>query len=479
MADESLAFEPITALAARIRAGRLSPVALTEALLARAAALDKALHAFILLTPERALAQARAAEQALAGGLDLGPLHGIPYGAKDLYDVKGLPTTAGTRLLAGNVAREDCAVVRTLGAAGMVLLGKTYTVQFAFGGVGINHDQGTPHNPWSPVPHAPGGSSSGTAVAVAAGLIPMALGSDTGGSVRVPAGLCGIVGLKTTVGRISRAGVYPLSWTLDSVGPLTRTVEDAAWVYQALQGEDPRDETTVGVRPHDTLATLKAGVRGLRLAFGETLFFDDVDPEVAGAVRAAGDVFRSLGAQVGGVAVPEAAEAWADPGRPLLAAAEACAVNAEFLDKHFDALDPIVAHRMRTGREFRAPDYFATQRRVAALRARVRETLRDVDALLVPTTMIPARPIADIDATRETYADHNMRYLRNTTIGNFLNLCAVSLPCGVTRAGLPIGLMVYAKPFQEDVALRVAHAYEQATEWHRRRPALDWAGAPR
>jgi aspartyl-tRNA(Asn)/glutamyl-tRNA(Gln) amidotransferase subunit A len=274
------------------------------------------------------------------------------------------------------------------------------------------------------------------------------------------------------VGRISRAGVYPLSWTLDSVGPLTRTVEDAAWVYQALQGEDPRDETTAGVRPHDALATLKAGVRGLRLAFGETLFFDDVDPEVASAVRATGEVFRSLGAPVGGVAVPEAAEAWADKGRPLLAAAEACAVNAEFLDKHFDALDPVVAHRMIAGRELRAHDYFATRRRIAALRERLRVTLRDVDALLVPTAMIPPRPIADIDATRESYMDHNMRYLRNTSIGNVLDLSAVSLPCGVTRAGLPISLMVYAKPFQEDVALRVAHAYEQATDWHRRRPPL-------
>src|SRR5262245_44376549 len=160
----------------------------------------------------------------------------------------------------------------------MILAGKTYTVQFAFGGVGINHDQGTPHNPWSPTPHAPGGSSSGTGVAVAAGLVPMGLGSDTGGSVRIPAALCGTVGLKTTVGRISRAGVYPLSWTLDSVGPLTRTVEDAALVYQALQGEDAGDETTVGIPPHDVLPTLKAGVKGLRLAFGETLFFDDVDP---------------------------------------------------------------------------------------------------------------------------------------------------------------------------------------------------------
>src|SRR5262249_32730709 len=217
MADADLAFESITALAAAIRGGRLSPVPLTERLLARIDALHPRLHAFSAVSRQRALAEARAAESALKGGQDLGPLHGIPYAAKDLYDVRGLPTTAGTRLLAKNVAQADCTVVAKLAAAGMVLAGKTYTVQFAFGGVGVHHDQGTPHNPWHRGPHAPGGSSSGTAVAVAAGLVPMALGSDTGGSVRIPAALCGIVGLKTTVGRISRAGVYPLSWSLDSV----------------------------------------------------------------------------------------------------------------------------------------------------------------------------------------------------------------------------------------------------------------------
>ena len=209
MAD-TLAFEGIGSLAGKIRQGGVSPVALTEELLARIDALDPRLHAFIALTRERALGQARAAESALRAGHDLGPLHGIPYAAKDLYDVAGLPTTAGTRVLKDNVAAADCAAVRRLSAAGMVLLGKTHTVQFAFGGVGINHDHGTPHNPWHRVPHAPGGSSSGSGVAVAAGLVPMALGTDTGGSVRYPAALCGTVGLKTTVGRISRAGVYPL-----------------------------------------------------------------------------------------------------------------------------------------------------------------------------------------------------------------------------------------------------------------------------
>jgi aspartyl-tRNA(Asn)/glutamyl-tRNA(Gln) amidotransferase subunit A len=476
MTDAVPAFESITSLSARIGAGRLSPVTCAEELLGRIAALDGRLHSFIRVMPERALAQAQAGENALKSGADLGILHGIPYAAKDLFDVKGVPTTAGTHLLAGNVAGQDCTVVRKLGAAGMVLLGKTHTVQFAYGAAGINHDHGTPHNPWHSMPHAPGGSSSGSAVAVAAGLVPMALGTDTGGSVRVPAALCGIVGLKTTVGRISRAGVYPLCWTLDSVGPLTRSVEDAAHVYQALQGTDPRDDSTVGVTAHDALRGLKDGVKGLRIAFGETLFFDGVEREVEKAVREAGQVFRSLGAQLAGAAVPEAAAAWAEEKRPLLIAAEACAVNRELLDKHLDALDRVIGPRMLTGRTLSAPDYFALLRRYAELREQVQWTLRDVDALIVPTTMVAARPLAAIDVSFETYLDYNLKYHRNCGVGNILNLCAVSVPCGFTSEGLPIGLMIYAKPFEEDMALRVAYAYEQATEWHTRHPNLAWTG---
>jgi aspartyl-tRNA(Asn)/glutamyl-tRNA(Gln) amidotransferase subunit A len=474
MSNPALVFESISNLSAQIRAGQLSPVACAEAMLRRIDALDGRLRSFIRVMPERALAQARACESALKSGAELGPLHGIPYAAKDLFDVKGVPTMAGTHLLADNIAAQDSTVVRKLAAAGMVLLGKTHTVQFAYGAPGINHDHGTPHNPWHPLPHAPGGSSSGSAVAVAAGLAPMALGTDTGGSVRVPAALCGIVGLKTTVGRVSRAGVYPLCWTLDSVGPITRSVEDAAIVYQAMQGADARDESTVGVTAHDALRGLKDGVKGLRIAFGETTFFDGVDSEVESAVRETGSVFRSLGAQVSSIAVPEVAAAWAEEKRPLLIAAEGCAVNRELLDQHLDQLDPVIGPRMLTGRTLSAPDYVALLQRYAQLRGEVRWTLRDVDALIVPTTMTPARPLDAIDTSFEVYLEYNMKVHRNTGIGNILNLCAVSVPCGFTSAGLPIGLMIYAKPFAEDMALRVAYAYEQATDWHTRHPNLAW-----
>ena len=474
MPDSELAFDSLVGLAARLRGGSLDPVALAERLLGRIAGLDGRLHSFICLTPERALAEAQAARRGLAAGQDLGPLHGLPFAVKDLFDVKGTPTTAGTRLREGHRAEADSAAVESLGQRGMSLLGKTHTVQFAFGAVGINHDQGAPLNPWQPTPFAPGGSSSGSGVAVAAGLVPVALGTDTGGSVRIPAALCGIVGLKTTVGRISRTGVYPLSGTLDSVGVLSRTVEDAALVFRALQGRDRRDSTTLIAESPYSLESLRQGVKGLRIAFCETAFFDDVDPEVEAAVRATAEVFTSLGARVERIEVSEVAEAAADPLRPLLLAVESSAINAEYLDHHLEALDPVIAPRMLEGRKVTAPDYYALLQRRAELVERAQRTLQPVDALLVPTTQIPARALADIDREFEVYLDHNTRYNRNTGLGNFLNLCGLSVPCGFTRLGLPIGLMIYARPFREDLALRVAHAYEQATEWHTRHPDLSW-----
>jgi len=425
------------------------------------------------MTKERARAEAKRAGSVSQSTKLRRPLQAIPYAVKDLFDVQGVPTTAGCRLLSQNMAQQDSTAVHRLSRAGMVLLGKTNTVQFAFGGVGINHDQGTPVNPWTSRPYVPGGSSSGSAVAVAAGLVPIALGTDTGGSVRIPAALCGLVGLKTTVGRISRSGVYPLSWTLDSVGLLTRSVEDAALVYEALQGPDPDDETTVKVPSRKVLKGLKDGIQGLRLAFGETVFFDEVDPEVAQAVRETGPVFQSLGARVEKSIIPEVAEAYASKKRALMIAAESCVANEWFFKNHFDQLDPIVANRMRAGQTLSATDYIAELRHWKDLRSRVIQSLKNIDALLVPTTMIPAKPIEEVEKSNENYRLFNGHYLRNTSLGNILNLCAVSVPCGFTRQGLPIGLMIYAKPFQEELALRIAYAYEQATPWHTYHPALE------
>jgi aspartyl-tRNA(Asn)/glutamyl-tRNA(Gln) amidotransferase subunit A len=479
MAEAPLHFQTLSELGRRLRARELSAEALAAHFLDRIEALDGKLGAFRLVTRERALAQARAADGLLAAGIDLGPLHGLPYVAKDLFDVKGLPTSAGTRMLERAVAGDDATVVRKLAGAGMVLLGKTNTVQLAYGGVGINSHHGTPHNPWHVTAHVPGGSSSGSAVSVAAGLAPMGLGTDTGGSVRIPAALCGIVGLKTTVGRVSRAGVYPLSFSLDSVGPLARSVEDAAVVYRHLAGEDDADETTRGVPLDDPLSDLPAGVKGLRLAFAETAFFEGVDAEIERAVREAGRTLAALGAQVESIAFPEAAEALRLNPRGLVISAEAYAVNRELLEHRFEEMDPFVRERMKLGREVSGPEYFQMTRRWTALRRDAERALSHVDALLVPATMLPALPTAPIAADLELYLQRNAQYLRNTAIGNILAFCGLSVPCGFTEQGLPIGLMIYGRPFTERTVLRVGHAYERATRWHERTPDLGWASSER
>jgi aspartyl-tRNA(Asn)/glutamyl-tRNA(Gln) amidotransferase subunit A len=353
-------------------------------------------------------------------------------------------------------------------------MGKTQTVQFAMGAPGINHDHGTPKNPWAETHHVPGGSSNGSAVAVGAGLVPMALGSDTGGSVRIPAALCGTVGLKTTVGQVSRAGVFPLSATLDSVGPLTRTVADAALVYQAMHGTDPRDSSTAGALPQDVMSGLEDGVRGLRIAFAETVFWDEADAEVQAAVRAAGEVLAGLGAQLDSIAFPEAAEVLEANPRLMISSVEASLAHRECLGEDFNAYDPVLEFRIAEGRATSAVDYLGAVKACEALAARSETSLRDVDAFIAPTTMHAARPLAEVDATADTYKHWNAGYSRNTSVGNLLGLCAVTVPCGFTSEGLPIGLMIHAKARAEAMVLRIARAYEQATDWHRRRPDFSW-----
>ena len=469
-----LHYQTISGLAESIRKGEITAARLTEYLLDRIELMDGKLNAFKLLCPEQALEQARLVDRGLKNGTAPGLLHGIPYAAKDLFDVQGVPTAAGAKLLEQNIAKENSRAIDRLSQAGMILCGKTNTVQFAFSGIGINHDHGTPHNPWSQNHYIPGGSSSGSAVAVAAGMVPLALGTDTGGSVRAPAALCGTVGLKTTVGRISRAGVYPLSWTLDSVGVFSRSVEDAALVYQNLQGPDVNDEATVGITPHDVLEGLKKGVKGMRLAFAESVFWEDLHPEVAETVRECGSVFEELGASVDSIDFSEARSARElNPGGVIIAS-EGYTLNQKMLEEQFDELDPVVAHRMIKGRDISADQYLKTSFAARQLRAKAVNTLKDVDALLVPTTPIPAKPVADIDTDMDTYLAHNLLYLRNTSIGNILNFCGLSVPCGFTANGLPIGLLIYGKPFQEDVILRIGYAFQQVTDWHRRMPDLSW-----
>jgi aspartyl-tRNA(Asn)/glutamyl-tRNA(Gln) amidotransferase subunit A len=475
MKEFPLHYQAITELAAAIRKGDMTCVSLTEHIFDRIQALDGALNAFRRVAAEQALEAASRADRDLQSGRDAGLLHGLPYAVKDLFDVIGLPTSAGAKQLEQRIAAENATTVNRLADAGMILAGKTNTVQFAFSGIGINPDHGTPHNPWNETHLIPGGSSSGSAVAVAAGLVPMALGTDTGGSVRNPAALCGTVGLKTTVGRISRAGVFPLSWTLDSVGVISRSVEDAALVYQVLQGADLGDEITVGIKPDDALRHLKDGLKGLRLAFPETVFWEEADPEVADAVRNSETIFRELGAEVCSIEFVEAQAARKLNSGGVIIAREGYTLNKTLLEEQFDHLDPFVAQRMIKGKEISADQYLQTNYDMRRLRAKAAQALGGIDALLVPTTPIPAKPAAEIDTDFDNFLAHNLLYLRNTSIGNVLNFCGLSVPCGFTRSGLPIGLQIYGKPFQENLILRLGYAYQQVTDWHRRMPDLSWA----
>jgi aspartyl-tRNA(Asn)/glutamyl-tRNA(Gln) amidotransferase subunit A len=463
--DTPLHEQSIAELGRLIRDGALSPVALTEYFLARIEALNGSLNAFNLVVADRALAEARAAEARLKAGGNLGPLHGIPYGVKDIFDIAGLPTTAGSRIWEPGIPAQDSTVTRKLREAGMIVLGKTITVEFAKGIAGINHIQGTPHNPWHETPHIPGGSSAGSAVAVAAGLAPMALGSDTGGSIRAPAALCGTVGFKPTVGRVSRHGVFPLSWTLDCVGPLTRTVKDAALVYQVILGEDMHDESTIGVAGHDVLAGLDSGVRGLRIGIPQDVFFDGLDPEVDSAMEDCTRIFRELGAHVENVAYPEARVAQAIRGS--ISSVEGSAYHANLLRARGGEMDPVVGPRMLGDLERSGVEYASAIRRMRDIhRSQLKGSLRDVDILLTPTIPAPARPVADFETSIDDYNNLSGRYSNNTGTGNVLGLCGLSLPCGLSKAGLPIGLMLLAKPFAEDVLLRAGHAFEQAFGWN-------------
>jgi aspartyl-tRNA(Asn)/glutamyl-tRNA(Gln) amidotransferase subunit A len=406
----------------------------------------------------------------IKAGRYLGALHGIPLAVKDVFDVAGLSTTGGSVTLGENVADEDSTAVRRLSEAGMITLGKTVTVEFARGIVGINHIQGTPHNPWSEQHHVPGGSSAGSAVAVAAGLAPIALGSDTGGSVRTPAALCGIVGLKTTVGRIGRHGVFPVSWTLDTVGPLARTVEDAALAYLVMIGSDPNDETTMGIPFERNLPSLRAGVGGLRIGIPNGLFFDDLDAEVDGALAEARRKFETLGAHVVELDFPEAIAGEALGA--VISGAEACVTHEARLESQVDDMDTIVGPRMLVDRTITAVNYIKALQSMQELRRSAAQTLRDIDLLLVPTTPIPAHPISSVDADLASHDRYAKIYARNCRVGNILNLCGLAMPCGATTSGLPIGLTLYGKPFAEELVLRAGFAYEKATEWHRLRPNL-------
>lgn len=469
MEDFDPAFAPVARIAEALSAGETSAVVLLEQTIARIKELDPALNAFVRLTEERAFSEAKAADDRRRKGTSRGPLDGVPYAVKDIFDVEGTPTMAGTRLLQDEVAERDCNAVQRLADAGMVLVGKTHTVQLAFHPLGTNPELGTPHNPWHAVPHLPGGSSSGSAVAVAAGMVPAALGSDTAGSIRAPASLSGTVGFKPTGGRLGRGGVRPLSWSLDTIGPLTRTVHDAALVAQAMQGVDPEDETTWPHTPVSFGETIGDGVKDLEVLVCDTMFFDDCHPDVVSAVEAVARVLSDLGAVVTHASIPEIEEAkrWSDEGTVI--STEAYAVNGDLLERHGERIDPRGLW-MVGGKNVTGTAYYHALRERYSLQRRVSERMAKAHAILSPTCAYPAWPVGESDG--EDGAP--VSYVRDTSIGNCLDLASVSIPCGFTPEGLPIGAMISARSFHDEIALRIAHAYQQATDWHTREPGLDW-----
>ncbi len=451
----------IAELGRRYRQREISPVDVATAHLRRIEVLDKTLNSYVTVTAERALADARAAEVMLKRG-DAGPLAGIPVAYKDLYATRGVLTTAGSAVLADWVPDHDATCVSRLQGAGMVMLGKLTTHEFAFGIQFPGHRFPPARNPWN-LDHIPGGSSSGSGAALAAGLTVGALGSDTGGSIRGPAAFCGIVGLKPTYGRVSRAGVVTLSWTLDHTGPMTRTVEDCALMLQALAGHDPADPASSREPVADYSAGLTSGVKGLRVGIPRDYFFHDVKPEVSAAFEAAMATLSKLGAEVREVQIPSI---WAAPALMVIMLTEAFAYHARDLRERPGLYGEVLREKLLAGALFTADEYVQAQRLRSRLREDTHRALEEVDVLATPTTPGTAPAF-------KTVLDPDFPFARsNMAPFNMTGLPTLALPCGFSPDGLPISLQLAGRPFEEAAVLRAGYAYEQATEWHRRRPTL-------
>ncbi|MFN8059915.1 MAG: amidase [Vicinamibacterales bacterium] len=449
----------LTEAAARLRARSVSPVDLTRACLDRIERLNPTLNAFITITGDRALEEARDAEAEIVKGKWRGPLHGVPIALKDIVDTKGLRTTAASELYKARVPDEDAEVVRRLTAAGAVLLGKLNLHEFAYGATSLTSAFGAVHNPWNPS-YIAGGSSGGSGAAVSAGLCYGALGTDTGGSIRVPAAFCGIVGLKPTYGRVSTRGVLPLSWSLDHIGPMTRTCADAAAMLQVLAGYDAGDTSSVSRPVPDYAASLRRPTGALRVGVPRDVFYASLHPDIDAAMNRALGVLRTLTADVRDVPVPVRADV-----RAVVRAAESYAYHASHVAKTPELYQPDVLRKIRAGADVTASAYIDAHREMERMRRAVEATFETVDVLVTPTTPVP--PIR-ITAS----PDEDDERMRDVSPFNLYGLPAISVPCGFTQEGLPIGLQIVGPAWGEDVVLRLGHAFEHATEWHTRHPSL-------
>jgi aspartyl-tRNA(Asn)/glutamyl-tRNA(Gln) amidotransferase subunit A len=464
MSQQDLALLPVLQLSQQLQARRLSPVELTEAFLARIQAQEPKLQAFVEVWADDARLAARGAEAAIRSGHAVGPLHGIPIALKDLIEMEGRTVTGGSEAWRDRKATRTATLARRLISQGMIVLGKTHTVEFAMGGWGTNSLRGTPWNPWDPQrKRTPGGSSSGSGVAVAAGLAPWAVGTDTGGSVRLPASWCGITGLKTTIGRVSTHGVLPLSPTLDTPGPMARSVEDAALLYVAMQGPDPLDRLTQGVTFTDPMPQLKRGVRGLRVARMPEVERQHASDEVLAAYDASLAELERLGAEIVPIELPFLFADVAAYNLQIMAA-ESYAILHELIDDEKAPLDPHVRPRIAAGRTLTAQTYLDALRVREEWKLKFAQAFRGIDALVTPTTGTTAVPVDEVDQTKGP--------AHFTRFGNFLDLCAVALPNGMDAGGLPTSLQIMCRGYDEATALRIGWAYQNATVWHLRRPPL-------
>lgn len=473
--SDDLIYSSLGALSRRLAAGATSSREIVKACLARTSALDGKLHAYVEVYRDEALAAADAADLQRKSGFARGALHGLPIALKDLLHIKGRATTAGSKSWRGRIATETSTAVDRLLAAGMIPLGKTHMVEFAFGGWGRNQPMGAPWNPWDPRVHrVAGGSSSGSAVAVAAGLAPAAIGSDTGGSIRIPAALCGITGLKPTHGLISLTGVVPLALTLDSLGPLALDVEDAALLTAAMAGHDPLDPATLAA-PQVDFATALAGepdIRGMRIsALAGEHFRSSSEPAVSRAFDQAVAALRDRGAIVEEARVPfDFEDTMVRNGRII--AAEAWATHRAYIEDPALDIDPWVRKRTIGGKSISAADYIAelAQRQRAA--KSFADWMQGRDALLTPTLPISATVLDQVDEAGTPLATF-------TRVANYLGACALSLPAGFSDDGLPVAVQLLGGPFTEPALVRIGRAFQDATDWHLKRPDLGAWGTPR
>jgi aspartyl-tRNA(Asn)/glutamyl-tRNA(Gln) amidotransferase subunit A len=447
----------LAALARAYREDSLSPVEVVRTLLGRIEGDE--INAFITVTAELALEEAERAEEELRAGTDRGPLHGIPVGLKDLVYTKEVRTTMGSAFFQNYVPDHSATIAERLAEAGAVSIGKTNTHEFAYGPTGDRSFFGPTRNPHD-MARITGGSSGGSGAAVAAGLVYGALGSDTGGSIRIPSALCGTVGMKPTFGRVSKHGVFPLSWSLDHVGPMTRTVEDNALMLDVLAGHDPLDPYSVDLPEEDFARDLERDVRGAAVGVPGAFYFEHLDAEVEGLVRAAAEVFASLGAEVREVEIPNLWETL--HAQRLTLAAEAYAVHEERLKAEPERFDDQGLERLLDGEKLEAFRYANAQQRKLHSRREFGLVLQEVDVLLTPTVPIAAPEIEQRETTIHGYEEAVYSALTRLTGPTNLNgLPSLSVPCGLTASGLPVGLQLVGRPFDEATLYRFGHAYER------------------